>query len=44
MKTENLHKLLRAVDQQLGGVPEWRSLILAAWHELQELKRKELAK
>ena len=39
MKTEALFKLIRAVDKQLGGVPEWKVLIGAARGELGAIER-----
>lgn len=39
MKTEALFKLVRAVDKQLGQVPEWKALIGAARGELGAIER-----
>lgn len=42
--TPNLDKLLRALEQQLGKVPEWRLLILMAREELQQIKQREVSR
>jgi len=39
MRTENLFKLIRAIEHQLGGVPEWRKLIDAARKEMAAIER-----
>lgn len=37
---QNLEKLLKAVDAQLGGVPEWKQLIEDARKELEAIQRR----
>jgi HAMP domain-containing protein len=41
METTALFRLLRAIDKQLGQVPEWKVLIAQARSELGAIERKK---